>query len=146
MQKRHQHGHRSGVRNTDFLLLIHIRYIYVSREYYACKSIIKKLLLLFSAEKCIEILKCKATGQLKIIIIIIEIKRLFQCAGQDRQQQPTVTHSIHTKHTKNKQLKQSAGGKGDIRYHTTLFLSRALKFILRPYQYRKTFREAQGAE
>ena len=85
--------------------------------YYACKSIIKQLLLLFRAEKCIDILKCKATtiGQLKIIIII-EIKHLFQCPGQDRQQQPTVTHSIHTKHKKCSLVVDSI----DIIHHTVL--------------------------
>jgi hypothetical protein len=55
--------------------------------YYACKSIIKYLSLLFRDEKCIDILKCMATtiGLLKIIIII-EIKHLFKCPRQDRQQ------------------------------------------------------------
>ena len=97
-----------------------------SVAHYACKSIIKQLLLLFKDEKCIDILKCKTTiGQLKIIII--EIKHLSQCPGQDRQQQPTVTHSINTKHKKNKINKTVHRGMGR-------------------YQYRKTFREAQRGQ
>ena len=53
--------------------------------YYACKS------MLFRAEKCIDILKWMATtigysSSMMKIIIIIEIKHLFKCPGQDGQQ------------------------------------------------------------
>ena len=83
------------------------------------------------------------SGQLKIIIII-EIKHLFQCPGQDRQQQPTVTHN--TKHKKNKTTKTVCRGEGLINIPKHLGKLKEKSNIKFVQQSVKTFREAQRGE